>query len=215
MKTIYVLVVLVAGLIAAVPVFGQDIGTDGKPVIAGNPDHSAFIAYLGNNNVVKMRWERTINNGVDHYVVEHSTDSSHFDPMHTVVGKDSLDPDRTYQDADAFPTTQVNYYRLVTFLKDGGTYSSAAVKVVVDPGRTPALVPTVIHMGQTLRVDRDYRNKLMIVEFFTGGGQMMASYQVNSSSFNVNTMGWQRGLYFYRISDESHPLVDSGEILVQ
>ena len=214
MKIFYVLAVMTAGLLAAVGVFGQEIGTDGQPVISSHPDHSAFIAYLGDNSVVQMRWGRTRNEEIDHYVVEHSTDSVYFNPLHTVVGKDGMDRDSIYQDADAFPGTTANYYRLVTFLKDGNSFSSAATKVVVDPGRTPALVPTVLHSGETLRMDKNYRDKLMIVEFFSQGGRIMASYQVNSSSFNINTTGWERGIYFYRITDEGHPLVDAGRILV-
>jgi hypothetical protein len=202
-------------LLGAYPAFSQTIGTDGVPVIAGNPDHSAFIAYLGNNNVVQMRWGRTVNDEIDHYVVEHSIDGSFFDPLHQVVAGNGIDPDSVYyQDADAFPANTINYYRLTTFLKDGSSFTSAAVRVVVDPGRTPALVPSVLHAGETMRMDKNYRDKLMIVEFFTQGGKMMAAYQVNGSSFNVNTTGWQKGIYFYRITDEGRPLVDAGKILV-
>jgi hypothetical protein len=213
MKKMFILGV---GLLVAARLWSQDIGTDGAPVISGNPDHSAFIAHLGNNNVVQMRWGRSVNDQIDHYVVEHSTDGSFFDPLHQVVAGSGIDRDSAfYEDADAFPPNPVNYYRLTTVLKDGSSFASGAVKVVVDPGRTPALVPSVLHSGGTVRIDRDYRNKLMIVEFFSPDGKIMAGYQVNGSSFNVNTSGWQRGLYFYRISDEGHALVDSGKILVE
>jgi hypothetical protein len=218
MKRIFILGI---GLLAAVfvllgPVraYSQDIGTDGAPVIAGNPDHSAFIAYMGNNNIVRMRWGRSVNDEIDHYVVERSPDGSFFNVLHQVVAKNGIDPDSMYQDADAFPGNAVNYYRLTTFLKDGSSFSSAAVRVALDPGRTPALVPSVLHGGETLRLDQNYRNKLMIVEFFSQNGKMMGAYQVNGSSFNVNTTGWQKGIYFYRITDEGRPLVDSGKILV-
>jgi hypothetical protein len=212
MKKLFILGV---GLLVAARLWSQDIGTDGAPVISANPDHSAFIAHLGNNNVVQMRWGRSVNDQIDHYVVEHSTDGSFFDPLHQVVAGSGLDPDSAfYQDADAFPANPVNYYRLTTVLKDGSSFSSAAVKVVVDPGRTPALVPSVLHGGETLRMDKDYRDKLMIVEFFSQSGKLMGAYQVNGSSFNVNTTGWQKGLYFYRITDEGRPLVDAGKILV-
>jgi len=203
------------GLMAATQAYGQDIGTDGAPVISTNPDHSAFIAYLGNNNVVEMRWGRAVNDEIDHYVVEHSTDGSFFDPLHQVVAKNGIDPDSMYHDADAFPGNPVNYYRLTTFLKDGHSFSSAAVRVTLDPGRTPALVPSVLHGGETLRMDQNYRDRLIIVEFFTPNGALMGAYQVNGSSFNVNTTGWQKGLYFYRITSEGKPLVDSGKILVE
>jgi hypothetical protein len=206
---------LAIGLLAAARVFSQDIGNDGNPVISGNPDHSAFIAYLEDNNVVQMRWGMSVNGEIDHYVVEHSTDGSFFNELHQVVAKNGIDPDSVYyHDADAFPANPVNYYRLTTVLKDGSKFTSPAVKVVVDPGRTPALVPSVLHGGETLRMDKNYRNKLMIVEFFSPNGHLMAAYQVNGSSFNVNTTGWQKGLYFYRITDESRPLVDAGKILV-
>jgi hypothetical protein len=210
------MLILGVGLLVAAGVFSQEIGTNGVPVISSNPDHSAFIAYLGNNNVVQMRWGKSVNDEIDHFVVEHSIDGIFFDPLHQVVAKNGIDPDSFYyQDADAFPANPVNYYRLTTFLKGGNSFSSTAVKVEVDPGRTPALVPTLLHSGETLRMDKNYRDKLLIIEFFTAGGQMIRSYEVNSSSFNINTTGWSKGLYFYRISDEGHPLVDAGKILVQ
>jgi hypothetical protein len=201
-------------LLGAAPVYSQDIGTDGVPVIASNPDHSAFIAYPGSNNIVQMRWGGPVNDEIDHYVVEHSTDGNFFNVLHQVVAKNGIDPDSMYHDADAFPANPVNYYRLTTFLKDGSSFSSAAVRVTLDPGRTPVLVPSVLHSGETLRMDQNYRNKLMIVEFFSQSGKLMGAYQVNSSSFNVNTTGWQKGIYFYRITDEGRPLVDAGKILV-
>lgn len=214
MKKIFLSGLICVGLLTGTQVFGQDIGTDGAKVNSTNPDHSAFIAYLGNNNVVQMRWGTPFNDEVDHFLVEHSTDGSFFEPLHQLVAKDGLDPDSMYHDADAFPANPVNYYRLTTFLKDGSSFSSAAVRVTLDPGRTPALVPSVLHGGETLRMDHNYRDKLVIIEFFSPNGKIMAAYQVNGSSFNVNTTGWQKGLYFYRITSEGRPLVDAGKILV-
>jgi hypothetical protein len=214
MKKISFLGLIFCSLLAAVKTNGQSFGKDGEPVIQSNPDHSAFYAYT-ENNIVIMRWGTGNEREVDHYVTEHSTDGVHFDPMHQVVAKGAIDEDSSYEDADAFPGSPVNFYRLTTVTKDGTAISSPAVQVEVDPGRTPALVPTVLHSGETLRMDKNYRDKLMIVEFFTTGGQMMRSYQVNSSSFNINTTGWGKGLYFYRISDEGRPLVDAGKILVE
>lgn len=214
MKQLYLMALTGLGLLAGARGFCQDIGTNGDPVIAGNPDHSAFTAYLNNNNVVEMRWGRADNDEIDHYVVEHSTDGSFFNPFHELVAKNGIDPDSLYHDADVFPANAVNYYRLTTFLKDGSSFSSKPVKVVLDPGRTPVLTPSVLHEGETLRMDQNYRNRLIIVDFFSPGGKLMGSYEVNSSSFNVNTTGWQKGIYFYRITSEGRPLVDGGKILV-
>lgn len=207
---------IVAGFLAGMQAQGQTIGTDSAPFISTNPDHSAFIAWPGNDNVVQMRWGRAVNYEVDHYVVEHSTDSIFFNPLHALVAQNASGRDSIfYEDADAFPADRVNYYRLTTFLKDGSSFHSPAVRVVVDPGRTPALVPSVLRGGEsTLRIDNNYRNKLMIVDFFSQGGQWMKSYEVNGSSFNINTTGWQKGIYYYRITEEDRPVVDAGKILV-
>jgi hypothetical protein len=96
-------------LLATFAGVGQEIGTDGAPVIVSNPDHSAFLAYLGINNVVQMRWGRSVNDEIDHFVVGHSTDGSFFDPLHQLVAKNGIDADSVYEDADAFPANPVNY----------------------------------------------------------------------------------------------------------
>lgn len=215
MKKMILLGLIAFGLLAAAPGYGQEIGTDELPVSAAHPDNSAFMAYA-QNNIVRMRWGRTDNDEIDHYVVEQSTDSSNYIPLHSVVAQNGPIRSGFYDDAEAYPDRAVTYYRVTTFLKDGSSFSSAAVKVVVNPDRTPGLAPSVLQDGdQTLNLDKRYRGKLMIVEFFSPAGEIMKGYEVNGTTFNVNTTGWQRGLYFYRISDQHHALVDSGKILVE
>jgi hypothetical protein len=68
-------------------------------------------------------------------------------------------------------------------------------------------------MGETLRIDPYYREPVM-VNVFNQSGMRVAGYMVNSSSFNVNTSSWGKGVFFYRISDASHPLIDAGKIMV-
>lgn len=215
MKKILFSGLISCGLLAAAQTNAQTFANNGQPVVMTDGDHAAFFAYR-ENNIVIMRWGAGNESEVDHYVVEHSTDSTVFYPLHQVVSRGTIDAgDSSYQDADAWPQTRVNYYRLTTVMKDGTAVSSPAVRVDVNPAHTPVLVPTVLHEGGTLRMDRNYGDQLMIVEFFNPAGQMMKSYEVNGSSFNINTTGWGKGLYFYRITDEGHPLVDSGKILVQ
>ncbi len=78
---------------------------------------------------------------IDHYTIEKSTDSSYFNPMHEVVargiveGSASLDS-AAYQDEDSYPTSPVNYYRLVTVMKDGSSIYSSVVRVDVNDKRT-------------------------------------------------------------------------------
>jgi hypothetical protein len=195
---------------------GQSFGQNGAPIIVSNPDHSALYAYPINDNIIVLRWGTGNEQQVDRYVIEHSTDSIHFDPLHEVVAKGDIDgaADSTYQDEDAYPASPVNYYRLATIFKDGNSIYSSIVRVDVDANRTPILKPTVLHMGGTLRMD-NYHAQPLQINFYTAGGAIVASYLVNSTSFNISTDGWSRGILFYRISDERHALIDAGKILLQ
>jgi hypothetical protein len=215
MKKILVSALISCGLLAAVQTNGQSFGQNGEPVLSTPAGYDGFYAHT-QNNIVIMRWNAENESDVDHYVVEHSTDSVNFDPLHEVVSKGAGTGDSSsYEDADAYPKSPVNYYRLTTVTKEGNSFSSPAVRVDIDPGRTPVLVPTVLNQGAMLRMDNNYRDKLLIVDFFTISGQLIKSYEVNSSSFIFNTTGWSRGLIIYRISDETHPMISSGKILME
>jgi hypothetical protein len=214
MKKLIFPALISCSLLAAAQTFGQSFTNDNNssPVLLSPADHSAFVAYA-ENNIVIMRWATGNEKGVDHYVIEHSADSVHFDPLHQVVSKSAIDMDSSYQDADPYPISPVNYYRLVTVNSDGVSEYSPAVRVDVNTARTPVLEPSVIHVGSTLRLD-PYTDQLYQINFFTANGQLIKAYTVNSSSFTINTTGWPVGMYFYRISGEHQPLVTAGKILV-
>jgi len=213
MKKLIFPALISCSLLAAAQTFGQSSMDNDSPVLFSPADHSAFVAYA-ENNIVIMRWATGNEKEVDHYVIEHSTDSVHFDPLHQVVSKSAIDMDSSYQDADPYPISPVNYYRLVTVNSDGVSAYSTAVRVDVNPARTPVLEPSVIRTGSTLRLD-PYTDQLYQINFFTANGQLIKAYTVNSSSFTINTTGWPVGIYFYRISGEHQPLVTSGKILVE
>jgi hypothetical protein len=212
MKKLIFSALISCSLLVAAQTFGQSFGDNNSPVILSPADHSAFVAYA-ENNIVIMRWGTGNEKEVDHYVIEHSADSVHFDPLHQVVSKSAIDMDSSYQDADPYPASPVNFYRLVTVNSDGVPEYSAAVRVDVNTANTPVLEPSVIHAGGTLRLD-PYTDQLYQINFFTANGQLIGAYTVNSSSFTINATGWPVGMYFYRISGEHQPLVTSGKILL-
>ena len=213
MKKLIFPALISCSLLAAAQTFGQSSMDNNSPVLLSPADHSAFVAYA-ENNIVIMRWATGNEKEVDHYVIEHSTDSVHFDPLHQVVSRGAIDNiDSSYQDADPYPVSPVNYYRLVTVNSDGVSEYSAAIRVDVNPAKTPVLEPSVVHLGGTLRLD-PYTDQLYQINFFTANGQLIRAYTVNSSSFTINTTGWPVGMYFYRISGEHQPLVTAGKILV-
>jgi hypothetical protein len=175
---------------------------------------ATFNAYSENSsNIVMISWQTSNENNIDHFIVEHSSDRILFDPLHEVVAKGGGLADLSYEDGDSYPAAQMNYYRLAIVSKDGHSFYSPIVGVDMTGKKMPALSPTVLHMGGTLRVDPYYRQPVTI-NFFNGSGKKVGEYMVNSSSFNVNTTGWGQGVFFYRISDATHALIDAGKILV-
>lgn len=203
-------------LLIAAQTNGQTFGQNDMPIHVSPADHSQLIAYPEKNNIVVLRWSTGNEREVDHYVIEHSPDGVHFTPLHDVVSKGVIDgnADSSYQDEDSYPASPVNYYRLVTVLKDGTDLYSPAERVDVDERRIPVLKPTILHTGGTLRVDNFYERPLLI-DLYTASGARVGSYLVNSTSFNINTAGLDRGILFYRICDERHALIDAGKILLQ
>jgi hypothetical protein len=166
-----------------------------------------------NSPIVTIRWRAAREDNTDRYVLEHAPDTVHFAPLHEVVALGGNGYDYSYEDEDSYPPAQTNYYRLRIINKDGYTWYSPIVAVDMADKKMPVLKPSVIHLGETLRLDT-YFPQPVVVNFFNAGGIRVASYMVNSTAFDINTNGWGKGVYFYRISDARHPLIDAGKILV-
>ncbi len=213
MKKVYFSALIFCGLLIAAQTNGQSSGGTIIPDKGVQGPASTFNAFSeDNSNIVRISWRTSNENNIDHFVVEHSTDSVYFSPMHEVLSQGGTGH-FSYEDEDGYPASPDNYYRLVTVTKDGSSYYSPVIPVYMTGKKMPFLKPTVLHMGETLQVDPYYRSPVTI-NFFNESGMRVAAYMVNSSYFNINTSGWGKGIFFYRISDASHPLIDAGKIMV-
>jgi hypothetical protein len=212
MKNFTFSALIFCGLLAAAPTFGQSFGEPGVPMTVSQGDHSGFFAYP-ENNIVVLRWQTGNETNIDRFVIEHSTDSLHFDALHEVASRGAIDRDSSYEDEDSYPASRINYYRLKVIDKDGNAFFYPIVRVDLTNKRTPTLKPTVVHMGATIRLDA-YHEQPFTINFFNESGMMTGTFMVNSTSFDIPTAGWSKGIYIYRISDPSHPLIDAGKIMV-
>ncbi|HEX9513267.1 MAG TPA: hypothetical protein VF939_22405 [Puia sp.] len=214
MKKFYLSALIFCGLFVTAQTNAQ---SSGPAIISDGGEQgpaTTFNAYSeNNNNIVMIRWKTSNELDIDHFVVEHSTDGIHFEPLHVVVAGGGAAEAQSYEDGDPYPVAQENYYRLTIVSKDGHSFYSPIVGVDMTGKKMPALVPTVLQMGGTLRVAPYYRQPV-IINFFNESGMKVGAYMVNSSSFNISTSGWGKGIFFYRISDATHPLIDAGKIMV-
>src|SRR5258708_25522000 len=129
---------------------------------AAQTSAQTLFAYT-ENNIIILRWTAANERFIDHYIVEHSTDSIHFTALHEVVSKGPFtdEADNAYEDADAYPSSSTNFYRVQVVTKDGGSLYSPVVRADVDTKDRPVLKPTVIHMGGTLRLDNYHSGQLL------------------------------------------------------
>jgi hypothetical protein len=180
--------------------------------LGGYSQISNFTAHF-ENNIVMLQWQTGNEANTDRYIVEHGLDSIHFAPLHEIVAIQDNDSVTNYDDADSYPEARTNYYRLKEVTKDDQAFYSPVIRVDMDRP-VPVLMPTVVYMGSTVRLDPYYIDQPLTVDFFNTRGMKMASYMVNGSSFDINTTNWGKGFYFYRISDPNHPLISAGKIMV-
>jgi hypothetical protein len=214
-KLIFSALIFCGVLLVTAQTNGQSFANNGDPIIVSPADHSGLFAYA-EKNIIILQWSTGNEKNVDRYIIERAADSIHFNTLHEVVSRGTIgqdDQDSLYRDMDSYPTSPVNYYRLRTVLSDGSSLYSAVVRADVDSRKTPILKPTVLHIGGTLRMD-NYHEQPLTVNFFNASGTLMGSFIVNSTSFDIPTSGWNKGIFFYRISDASHPLIDAGKILI-
>ncbi len=179
-----------------------------------------FYAYIDNDDPairrVTLRWQMASEFNTDHFVLERSSglNPAHFDPLHELVSNGDSSG-QAYNDLDIAPDGIVSYYRLKIVLKNGDAFYSPIIAIDMSDKRSLALRPSVLTMGGTLHLNTntDYHQP-MTINFFDAGGRMTATYLVNSSYFDINTSGWTRGIYIYRITDGRHPLIEAGKIMI-
>jgi hypothetical protein len=207
-------------LFAAAQTNGQTAGPNGAPVITNTTDSTGLYAFPkndnSNENVVILRWSTTDEASVDRYVVQKSTDSILFNPLHEIVANATMDPagDSLYQDEDPYPASPTNYYRLATIFKDGNVIYTPVVRVDVDNAHSPVQQPTLLNVNGALRMENFYEQPL-IVDLYDEGGAHIATYKVTSTAFTYNTANLSNSVLVYRILDEHHAFINAGKVMLQ
>ena len=200
MKALYFSALISCGILAGVNAHSQD-----------SPPY--LTAYLENKLVI-IHWRVLDESFTDHYTVERSTDNITFEPLHDIVARGGNEGDYSYEDGDSYPPSTVNYYRIKIVDEDGNATYSPVAETDRLGRKPPVLKPTVLHLGGTLHVSDSYYSEPLIINFFNRGGQRVGSFLVNSTDFDIPISNWDKGIYFYRVSDAVHPLIDAGKIMV-
>jgi len=215
MKNLYFSALISCSLLAGATSYGQydDASTPVETVAVRQGFPASFTAYRESRLVI-LRWHMVNELFIDHYTVERSTDNVNFEPLHNLVAQSTGDGEYDYQDGDSYPPSVVNYYRLKIVDQDGNAVYTPVVETDRLGRKPPVLSPSVLHMGGTLHVTDTYYTTPLTINFFDRSGTRMGSFLVNGTAFDIPISNWSKGMYFYRISDATHPLIDAGKIMV-
>jgi hypothetical protein len=225
MKNIYFSALITSGLLTGIMAYGQSevqppppvtppVGTvtaGAETVRQGYP--MMFDAYM-DNKVVIIRWRMVNEAFIDHYTIERSTDNKNFFPLHDMPAQSVSDGDYKYEDGDGYPSSGVNYYRLKIVDYDGNAVYSPVAETDRLGRRPPVLRPTVLNAGGTLHVTDAYYTQPLTIDLYSQEGTRIGSFIVNGTAFDIPVNNWSKGIYFYRVSDSTHPLIDAGKIMI-
>lgn len=206
--------------LAAAPSNGQSTRPEDAQTVTAAPIvlHAHAQKDDVNHNVVMLHWSTRDVQNVKRYVIEKSTDSILFNPLHEVVPHRVLDEtgDSVYRDEDPYPGPSSNYYRLAILFNNGNKVYSPVVRVEMNlnTAQTPLQRPILVNVNGTLRMSNFYEQPL-VVDLYDEGGGHIGSYAANTDSFNINTANLKRGTIIYQILDEHHAFLNAGKILLQ
>lgn len=226
MKTLYLFALVSCSLLADTIAYGQSEGQLPPPVTPpvgtvtagteavrqGYP--AVFNAYMDNKLVV-IRWRMVNEAFIDHYTIERSTDNKNFFPLHDMPAQSVSDGDYKYEDGDGYPSSGVNYYRLKIVDYDGNAVYSPVAETDRLGRRPPVLRPTVLNAGGgTLHITDTYYTQPLTIDLYSQEGTRIGSFIVSGTAFDIPVDNWSKGIYFYRVSDSTHPLIDAGKIMI-
>jgi hypothetical protein len=162
------------------------------------------------NNNVKIDWEVLTEIEVSHYVVEHSTDGIHFNPIYqqTALANNAGRFDYSYLHQS--PVAGINYYRIKSVEPSGKSYYTIIMKVDMRNGE-PAIVvyPNPVKGNNvSLQLNNLTKSEYFIRVYNSNGHEIYHQTQQHSggsSTMNVQLpAAIQRGVYQLVVNNEGN-----------
>jgi hypothetical protein len=138
-----------------------------------------FSAMLSTTNTVNLEWITELENNIDSFTVERSTDNLHYDDIDNVPAQNGGNIVATYTSEDPSPPSGSVYYRLRITDKEGRVSYSAPITIgqvitgVGDPSATlPAVYPNPAKSG-SIYVKEGVEKIRMITLYDPAGKRVM------------------------------------------
>lgn len=165
-----------------------------------------------NNKAIDLTWLTEDESNMSHYEIQRSSDGRNFSSIQTIQSRNSISR-ANYAIADNKPLNGVSYYRLKMIETDGRSSYSKIVSVHFATGSLITVYPTIWKKGMTLNISNPNNEKLTAY-FFTSTGQHVGTSIATSSSLPTNVLTNQKGIIYYKITNDNGQQIGTGNILV-
>jgi len=165
-----------------------------------------------NNKSIDLNWVTEEESNMSHYEIQRSFDGRNFSTIQSIQSRNSVSR-ANYTTADNKPLNGISYYRLKMVETDGSPTYSKIVSVHFATGNLITVYPTIWKKGTTLNISNPNNEKL-IAYFFTSTGQHVGVSTTTSSLLPTNALNNQKGIIYYKITNDKGQQLGTGSILV-
>ncbi len=169
------------------------------------PLHLLSFTGTKSGSTVQLQWLVAGEKDMERYIVQHSSDGTHFDFLGEVrAGCNGCSNNTTYELKDHKPSSGNNYYRLQMVPDNGSIDYSQIVKIYFEQSGPEIVLNPNPATGKTwlsgLYTDRTYR-----LQVFTADGRQIlhTNIQPIKGTYQLETSSWIPGTYFIRLQLEN------------
>lgn len=168
---------------------------------------ASFTATLNNSNHADLKWTTSSEINVSHFVIERSTDGTHFSDAGIVfaAGNTSSNMNYSFTDKLAGVNATVIWYRLRTVDMDESSDLSATKMIRIgsqlETGISLTVYPNPVMQELRVTIPASWQNKKLVYEMIAVSGQVVNRMQSASSSQTetLNVQSLAPGIYYVRV----------------
>lgn len=177
---------------------GNDLTSCNFPFLVLPINWNKFEATVSNNNIIKLEWQVTEENGNGFYI-EHSLDGSKWEDIAFIPSKhEELNPVYSY-----FHNNNLNgkqYYRIRQVDADGKkNYSEIRIVTLQNSNKNISVWPNPATDQIRIAKDADDKNSFSKAQVFDLSGRMLLENKLQSDMSTINVSMLPKGTYIVRV----------------
>lgn len=158
------------------------------------------------NEAVLLQWKTAAEINISDFVIEHSTNGTHWQTTATVLAKKNENETHGYYYLHRTPSKGINYYRIRQNDKDGRFSYSKVISIdLAGESKLFRLVQNPV-INKTLQFEVHSTSK-QTLRLLTGDGKMLWSREFAPGLQHVDISSLLTGVYFLQCEDDTEKLI--------